>query len=277
MLDLARTLVRRGPFTFVPWKDARQCYASFRGEHGAKAVATPLLSAPADNAKFKKTKLITYGLSLAQANMSGDYNTCRFSTPNCRAGCVSFAGKGELATVQNGRIRKTLFLAEHPNEFYTLLVEELEKIQQKHGTEELRVRMNTFSDLPWERLSPNIFEIFPRMRFYDYTKWGDRAIDANLGAFEWPGNYRLTFSASEKTSDAAIVAATEAGVNHAVLFDVKRGDELPSVWEGVQVLDGDKHDDRWDDPKFVIVGLRAKGRMRKGTWKMVRSATEVAA
>src|SRR5258708_7942942 len=126
MLDLARTLVRGGPYSFVPWKDAADCYAQFRGDHGAKAVATPLLTAPTDNAKFNKTEHVTYGLSLAQSGMSEEYNTCRFSTAECRKGCVSFAGKGELATVQAGRIRKTVFLAEHPNEFFTLLVGELE-------------------------------------------------------------------------------------------------------------------------------------------------------
>ena len=279
-LDLVRHLVAGGPYELTDVATAKECYALFRGQRGAKAVATPLLTMPADNAKYAKSiklneeraedaYILTFGLSLAQADSSHQWNTCRFSSPECRMGCVSFAGKGELATVQAGRIRKTQFLAEHPSEFFTLLFAELQKVWETHGTHAL-VRLNTFSDIPWETLSPSVFARFPRMRFYDYTKWGVRSMDANLGAFEWPGNYRLIYSASEKTKDSDVVRSVMDGVNYAVLFDVPRGQPLPAIWEGVQVIDGDSSDDRWYDAKYSVIGLRAKGRMRKGNWKMVR-------
>jgi hypothetical protein len=264
--DLVRHLEGH-TFTWMPWKDARAEYAQFRGEHGAKAVATPLLTYPDDNAKFKKTEAPMYGLSLAQANSSLEWNTCRFSTAKCREGCVSFAGKGELASVQAGRIRKTLFLAEHTDAFYTLLIHELERVSAKHKhAQTFRVRLNTFSDIPWERMSPNLFAMFPRMRFFDYTKWWERAVDANLGWYGWPGNYRLIYSASEMSDDSDVVNMVDEGMNTAVVFKVKKGVALPSTWHGIPVADGDLGDDRWSDQRGIIVGLRAKGRMRFGAF-----------
>jgi hypothetical protein len=269
--DLVRQLEKH-QFTWMSYKDAAATYADFRAEHGAKRTASPLLTHPSDNAKFNKTECKLYGLSLAQAYLSELYNVCRFSTPECRRGCVSFAGKGELSTVQAGRIRKTLFLAEHTDAFYTLLIHELDKVWTAHkqSSTNLRVRLNTFSDIPWERMSPNLFEIFDRMRFFDYTKWWQRGVDANLGWYGWPGNYRVIMSASEKTPDQTILDSVEQGMNYAVVFAVKKGQPLPEFWKGVRVTDGDLGDDRWRDERGIIVGLRAKGRMRKGVWGMAR-------
>jgi hypothetical protein len=46
----------------------------------------------------------------------------------------------------------------------------------------------------------------------------------------------------------------------AVVF---HGKELPITFMNRKVIDGDLHDARIDDPKGVIVGLRAKGPARK--------------
>jgi len=286
--DLVRHLQDQGPFQLVDLQSARDCYRQFRVDQGApptKGQVPQLLTPPTANAKLGKglkNGIFEFGLSLAPAMLSILWNICRFSTANCRKGCVAYAGHGEMPWVIKARVIKTLFLAEHPAEFLTLLVYELQKVWDKYGVD-ARVRLNNFSDIPWETIyvTPHgvevqqqraitLFEMFPRLRFYDYTKWGIRAMDANLGAFEWPGNYRLTYSASEKTTNEGIVRQALQGVNTAVLFDVPVGQPLPGIWQGVQVIDGDLHDDRWLDPSYVIVGLRAKGRMRKGKWDMVR-------
>lgn len=262
MKDLARLLLQRGPITFIDHAEAKARWAAFRGAHGAAAIYAPLLTKPEDNAKFNKAAAIVYGLSLAQADMSGEYNTCRFSTAGCRSGCVSFAGKGELASVQGGRIRRTLFLAEDPDAFCTLLMHEVQRVWVKHGRH-ARVRLNTFSDIPWEDVLPELFEQFPLIRFYDYTKWY-----ADLRTT--PSNYTLTYSASERTDDDEEIPIVHSmGLNTAVIFDTKRGQHLPIMWHGALVIDGDKSDDRSADPSGVIVGLRAKGRMRNGN-PMVR-------
>jgi hypothetical protein len=49
-----------------------------------------------------------------------------------------------------------------------------------------------------------------------------------------------------------------------VVFDTKRGQPLPSTYKGYTVIDGDKDDLRFLDPKGVIVGLRYKIVPRNG-------------
>jgi hypothetical protein len=262
MRDLAKILTdaRPIPIGLVSLKDARARYAAFRGLRGAAPIPAPLLTHPSHNVKFAKTAAPVFGLALAQADASGAYNACRASTPECRRGCVSYAGKGELASVQAGRARKTVFLATQPEAFLTLLTDEIRRASTRLG--DIRVRLNTFSDLPWETIAPDLFASFPRVAFYDYTKWNDRG--------PLPANYRLTYSASEKTSDAEISRRVRRGENVAVVFAVKPRQALPTEWRGLPVIDADKSDDRWSDPRGVVVGLRAKGRMRSGSWAMVR-------
>ena len=45
----------------------------------------------------------------------------------------------------------------------------------------------------------------------------------------------------------------------AVVF---RTSKLPLTFNGVRVIDGDKYDMRFKDPKNVIVGLKAKGKAK---------------
>jgi hypothetical protein len=54
----------------------------------------------------------------------------------------------------------------------------------------------------------------------------------------------------------------EHGINVAVVFDTKRGRELPLTWRGWPVIDGDVSDLRFLDESPRIVGLRAKGKAR---------------
>jgi hypothetical protein len=53
----------------------------------------------------------------------------------------------------------------------------------------------------------------------------------------------------------------EKGANVAVVFK----DKLPRTWMDRRVIDGDKHDLRFKDPRGVVVGLVAKGLGRKVT------------
>ena len=54
--------------------------------------------------------------------------------------------------------------------------------------------------------------------------------------------------------------ANKYGVNLAVVF---RNKELPETFLGRPVINGDKDDLRFLDPKGVIVGLYAKGQAKK--------------
>jgi hypothetical protein len=256
--DLTRILLStnlsRDTVLSVDLRTARLEWAAVRSGYGFVNAPTPLLTPPDANVKLSKSAAdaVIYGLSLAPAGLSG-WQVCRYRTPECEAGCVAFSGKGDLPDVIRARQAKTAFLAERPASFLRILVDEV-------GTR-LAARLNTFSDLPWERIAPWLFNHFSDVTFYDYSKWSDR---------ETPANYDITFSVSDRTPDAKAIEMAAGGRRVAVVFSTRRTQPLPDSWNGVPVVDGDKTDARFTDPAGVIVGLRAKGRMRRGTWVMVR-------
>jgi hypothetical protein len=120
---------------------------------------------------------------------------------------------------------------------------------------ELRCRLNIFSDVHFEKLFPAEFWAdFKKVRFQDYTK--------NWRRLDLPKNYRLVYSASERTSIERMQEMTADGHRVTVVFDVHKTKALPKKWEGMRVVDGDVDDDLWSRPAGAIIGLRAKGRLR---------------
>ena len=94
-------------------------------------------------------------------------------------------------------------------------------------------------------------------RFYDYTKSLKRF--TRFLNFELPDNYHLTYSRSEETPDALVKSLCASGGNVAVVFS----ERLPETWLGIEVLDGDESDLRFQDKKGCIVGLVEKGLAKK--------------
>jgi hypothetical protein len=115
------------------------------------------------------------------------------------------------------------------------------------------VRFNGTSDLPW--VAMQMAKEFPMVQFYDYTKLPKSWLRTRY-------NYSLTFSYSGENL-AECLEALEHGVNVSVVFDTRKGQDLPESWMGYKVIDGDEHDVRFLDPRGVIVGLRAKGEAKK--------------
>ena len=64
-------------------------------------------------------------------------------------------------------------------------------------------------------------------------------------------------------NDVHAIAWLRAGGNIAVIFDTKKGEELPAFFWGRPVVDGDKSDLRFLDADNVVVGLRSKGKAKK--------------
>jgi hypothetical protein len=254
--NLTLELEASGPFdpAAMPLAVAKQlAHGFYVGQHGYKSTPK-LLGANDSNVKMQKSEAPTYGLSLAPADMAGDLNTCTWSTPLCRAACVLVtAGKGTLPSVRAARVVKTRFLAEHPQAFITLLAAELRAAVARHGR--IVARLNVASDLRWERFAPELFNV-QGVAFYDYTK-------APVAQRETPNGYRLTYSVSEREhSTTNAVAALEQLANAAVVFATRKGHALPETWHGFRVIDGDVTDDRTQDPRGTVVGLRAKGSAR---------------
>jgi hypothetical protein len=243
-------------------RTARATYKAFRAERYGFQSAAALLTAPTAQAKLAKSAVPTFGLSLVPArtllSFSGAMNLCPAATAGCEAACLNTAGKGRLSTVQLARQARADFLFRDPESFGIILASELVKHATAKGS--IRVRLNVISDLRWELIIPRAMRRLARMgaRFYDYTKFAPRMrrpID---------GVYSLTYSASERHSDADLVALLGAGHNVAIVFGASKGivkglARDGATWMGFPIVDGLSTDDRTQDPSGVVVGLAALG------------------
>jgi hypothetical protein len=122
-------------------------------------------------------------------------------------------------------------------------------------------RLNGTSDLSWEKYTihdKTIFELFPNVQFYDYTKVLGRKVS------KFP-NYHLTFSKADG-NDADVAEALLQGMSVVAVYD-KIPADVPSA---------DETDLRFLDPKGVMLGLKAKGRAKKDYSGFVIRLTEVA-
>ena len=121
------------------------------------------------------------------------------------------------------------------------------------------LRLNLTSDLPWEKIKFNgqsVFDAFPEVQFYDYTKSAERMTAFLSGLM--PKNYHLTFSRSEGNHNLCL-SFLQSGGNVAMVFRKS----LPSQFQGFAVVDGDETDLRFMDGAGKIVGLKEKGLAKK--------------
>lgn len=240
-----------------------------------------LLTLATSNTKLRKSSGETVGyrivsLPLAPADSSG-HDVCPHSTPSCRAACVGGDGVG-LASVfpmiMRQRREKTRYFFEQRQEALTQLSKEIEK-QERIAEDEglnLAVRLNTFSDLPWEsRAWGAIPQSFPNVQFYDYSKVYGRA-------GKLPSNYAICWSWTEKPNDQqACHGLLKDGWNVSIVFGQHgRGFTGPRAYDQhlpgwidiggdrFLVYDGDKSDLRFLDPgpttsgRGRVCGLRLK-------------------
>ena len=158
--------------------------------------------------------------------------------------------------VQESRKRKTDLFLNNRAEFMSLLVLDIIKFIEacKRKGKKPAIRLNGTSDIPYENIivegGQNIFEMFPQVQFYDYTKIPTRNVDYIF-------NYHLTWSYSE-ADDKYAQLFDKVKHNIAVVFAQK----LPKTFRGRRVIDGDKHDMRFKDSRNVVVGLVAKAKAK---------------
>ena len=203
-------------------------------------------------------------LHFAPANLSGK-EVCPKRTAGCTSACLNTAGRGGIFkkgettnVIQQARIRKTKMFFEARQDFMHGLVNEIQKTIKKAEKQGLIpvFRLNGTSDIAWEKYEvmlsgKNIFQLFPEVQFYDYTKIVGRKVSHIK-------NYHLTFSNADGNINDVLKAKAN-GMNIAVVFRK----ELPAKYLGMTVVNGDETDLRFLDPKGVIVGLKAKGKAKK--------------
>ena len=192
------------------------------------------------------------------------FNSCSMaSIASCIEACLYTAGRGAFNNVQTARQRKAEWFYRDRDTFMDQLIDDIDRFQIYCMKRDIQpcVRLNGTTDIRWELIKiegKNIFEIFPNVQFYDYTKI------ANRKCKDIP-NYHLTWSYSNANSDYAklLDKIIEGGMNVAVVF---RSEYKKSLWCTYPVVDGDKDDLRFLDPKGRhIVALYAKGKAKKDT------------
>lgn len=218
--------------------------------------------------KGEKKGYQTWILHLSPYTLGG-INTCPKATLGCIAGCLNTAGHGGMMKsgetvhdttnkVQLARKRKTKMFADNRQAFMELLFDDIQKAinySTKKGFIPV-FRLNGTSDISWEKYivkdGKNIFQLYPDIQFYDYSKVLNRKI-SHLS------NYHLTFSRAE-SNQSDVDYALSIGMNVAMVFD-----KIPEQYNNMPVFDADDTDLRFLDPANHIIGLKAKGKAKKDT------------
>jgi len=237
------------------------------------------IDANAKTVKGQKQGYMTAVLYLAPYSTSG-VNLCPMADQaGCAAGCLNTAGRGGIAkdkavfatdggdlpdnAIQRARIARSDLFNKDRDAFMRQLIAEIQAFIRKAERKGLVpvVRLNGTSDILWETIAidgKTIFDVFPAVQFYDYTKVFKRVMRP------LPENYHLSVSYSEASQKYALSAATvtqRSDINLVVVFR----DKLPETYLGRPVRNGDESDLRFLDDTGVIVGLKAKGRAKHDT------------
>ena len=245
----------------------------------------------AKTVKGQKVGYLTAVMYLAPYKMSG-INVCPMAEiAGCWKGCLNTAGRGGISkggkrfqtpvglvpdnAIQRCRIKRTQMWADERDTFWIQLHKEITAFVKKAERKGLipTVRLNGTSDIQWEQFTPyypggfahTIFEMFPDVQFYDYTKIAKR-FKRTL-----PSNYHLCLSfsnASERYADMCWDAHARYDASLVMVYRTKDDIANARTWYeecGRRVVDGDANDLRFLDPDKCIVTLKAKGKARKDT------------
>ena len=194
------------------------------------------------------------------------FNSCPMAEQaSCIDACLYTAGRGAFNNVQTARQRKAQWFYRDRDSFMDQLIIEISKFVNycnKRGIQPC-VRLNGTTDIRWELIKTestygkNIFEWFPTVQFYDYTKIANRLVpDSSV--------YDLTFSYSGVEKYQKYVDTARAmGMRMAVVFRYRT--QIPKSFLGMDVVDGDDSDLRFLEPQGVVSALYAKGRAVRDT------------
>ncbi len=232
--------------------------------------------------KGEKLGYTTYIMYLApHTQNSKGINLCPHASKGCAKACLFKSGAARFDTVQAGKMNKTEFYLADRNAFMQQLVKEITKAVRMHKAvdgeaqygangkviryKKFAIRLNGTADIAFEKIKidgKNIFETFPDVQFYDYTKNPVRMRKYSNG--ELSSNYHLTFSRSED-NDNEVDQVLGNGGNAAIVFGVKNVEDLPKTYKGYKVINGDETDLRFLDEDNVVIGLKYKLVTGKGT------------
>jgi len=206
-----------------------------------------------DNANLGYLQCIQY---LAPHKLSG-HNLCPNASQGCIDSCLNTSGRGQMNSVQKARLNRTLFFFQDRIKYKEQLLQEVLSFKKKciKQNKKAAIRLNGTSDLDWQRLYPELFEI-DDIQWFDYTKSKlryEKFLDGQLQE-----NYHLTFSYGKPEDEEFCVQVLRNGGNVAVVFHNKA-----NKWKRFQCIDGDAHDLRFLDSRGKVVALQAKGKAKR--------------
>lgn len=263
-----------------------------------KSQSTGLNLMPSNNWRREDIERIVdvatskYGIQSVKLPPGARTTLCASATAQCKASCLVFSGQNlndRYNTIK--KLSLTMGLFHEPLAFMRMLYEAIANWSRTCACENSVpfLRLNVYSDVPWELLIPDMFDRFRDVRFYDYTKVAGR-MPFHAGEYPIP-NYDLTFSYAgtpanldaidyEVRQNRRRIAVTFATVGtsrhiaHGKLIPTQpprpgsketahRWPRVPEVglprdFMGMTVIDGDQSDFRPYDPGACVVGLRWK-------------------
>ena len=205
------------------------------------------------------------GFLTAILYLTPDDNLCPLAKlAGCMEGCLYTSGRGAFNSVQQARKSKTEFWYTQQKSFLFSLCVDIWTLREKaqKNNQKLLVRLNGTSDIPWENYivykEETIFQLFPDVQFYDYTKHPSRNLQGKTYS-----NYDLTYSFSSITPKPISIKGLTNKDNSRVAVVFQRKDDIPLSFRSWEVIDGDDTDVRHIEPKNVVVALYAKGKAKK--------------
>jgi hypothetical protein len=165
----------------------------------------------------------TVGIQLLPHTLGSEITLCPFASPDCIDGCLNLSGRTMADTIHTdiimrSRLARTILWNTDRAKFFELLAYELVRemrTAQRKG-EILIVRGNVTSDIDWALRHREVVDAFPEVIWYGYTK-NPLAYD-RWSRGEYPSNYHLVFSRSEKNEKTALWFL-KRGLNVTVVFD----------------------------------------------------------
>jgi len=210
-------------------------------------------------AKSSKSKLGTDKVRIASLSMMPNIHLCPSQEiAGCREACLVSAGRGRFDNVAQGRRRKTDWFMSDRDGFVVQLRKEMTSFIHTCKRQAVKpvFRLNTISDIQWERLL-DIEDEFGDAFLYDYTKLAGR-----LG--KTPDNYKLMFSfsnASKYRNQLLLAMRSHTDTPIAVVFDC----DIPKTFLGRPVIFGDDSDIVNVQSGRVVIALKAKGQAKQDT------------
>ena len=194
-------------------------------------------------------------------------NLCPFASAGCALACLYTAGRGKFSNVKAARINKSEYFINDRNTFLSQLFKEIAKLSKKFGST-LAIRLNGTTDIRYSKFKidgKNIFETFPNVTFYDYTK-NQNIVHDSLNI----ENYKVTFSRAETATNqkiAKILKENKANIATVVSTELFKkifpDDQKESSIGFLNLINGDLSDLRFLDDQNSIVLLKAKGDAKK--------------